>query len=285
MPVLVSKVEVNNKKKGTISPKKNILSYIQNKSRYWSASLTVEASLIVPMFFFLIFFLWQIFLLLMFQLKVCEQTTQSILEYSHLGYIEQTMLKDDVDMSWIYETLLWTSFPDHENVRGRWIDCKMQEDETILVNISYSFLCESIFFPKFSLPIVQTFQFYPYFGVVDTDLLVEKEEEKDVVYMTEHGTVYHVSKTCVYLNVRLKSISISNLSEVRNSFGQRYTECSKCNTELKTDQVYISVGGNKYHWSLKCPAMKRNIIEKTKEEVKGVSACRKCGKDKEENVE
>ena len=63
MPVLVCPTELNNQKKYTISPKKNISLSRWNKNRDWSASLTVEASFVLPMFFFLIFWLWQIFLL------------------------------------------------------------------------------------------------------------------------------------------------------------------------------------------------------------------------------
>lgn len=283
MPVLVCQTGVNSKKKCTISPKKNIPQQRQNKSRYWSASLTVEAALIVPMFFFVVFLLWQIFLLLMFQLKVCEQVTETILDYSHLGYVERKEEQQEVDISWIYETLLWTTIPEHENAVGRWVNCQTEEDGTILVKISYHFLCEAVFFPTISLPVTQTFRFYPYLGEQDKDLLKEEvEAEEDIVYMTEHGTVYHVSKACVYLNVMLKSIPVSSLTEERNSYGQLYTECSKCIDEIRTEQVYISLGGNKYHWSLQCSAVKRTVIEKAKEDVDGIQVCHKCGKHNKE---
>lgn len=286
MPVLVGQTEVTNNKRWTISPKKNNFLYRHNKSRHWSASLTVEAALIVPMFFFIIFLLWQIFLLLMFQLKVGEQVTETIVEYSHLGYVEQKAKQKDVDISWIYETLLWTNFPEHKNVTGRWVNCKTKEDGQVLVEITYHFLCETVFFPLFSVPVIQTFQFYPYFGEQDEDILEEVvDTKKEMVYMTEYGRVYHMSKACAYLNVRLESILFSDVTATRNSFGQAYTECSKCAEEEKQEQVYISTGGNKYHWSLQCSAIKRTILEKTKEEVAGMSICHKCGKRDEERLE
>lgn len=286
MPVLVCQTEVNTNKRWTISPKKNNFLYRHNKNRDWSASLTVEAAVIVPMFFFVIFLVWQIFLLLLFQLKIGEQVTETVLEYSYLGYVEQKGEQEDVDISWIYEVLLWEKFPEYKNITSKWISCKSKEDGTIFIEIKYDFLCETVFFPTFSLPIVQTFQFYPYFGEQDTDTLKEvTEEKKEIVYMTEYGSVYHVSKACAYLNVKVESILVSNLTEKRNIDGQRYTECSKCIQELQKEQVYISVGGTKYHSSLQCPAIKRTIIEKTKEEIEGVSVCHKCEKHNKEKSE
>ena len=285
MPVLICQTQVINNKRWTISPKRNKFLYRHNKSRDWSASLTVEAAFIVPMFFFVIFLVWQIFLLLMFQLKVGEQVTKTLLEYSHLGYVEQEATQENVDISWLYETLLWTNFPEYKNVTGRWVNCNTKEDGQILVEIKYDFLCETIFFPTFSVPVIQTFQFYPYFGEQDEDKLNEVVEvKKEIVYMTEYGSVYHVSKTCAYLNVRLKRILFSDVITTRNNDGQLYTECSKCAEEERKEQVYISIGGNKYHRSLQCPAIKRTILEKTKEEVGGISICHKCQKQDEEKL-
>ena len=280
MPVLVYQTELNNQKKYTISPKKNISLSRWNKNRDWSASLTVEASLIVPMFFFMMFWLWQIFLLLFVQLKVCEGVTETILKYSHLGYVEQKIEQQSIDIAWIYESLFWSNIPNYENIKGEWINCKTEENGDILVEVKYKFLCETVFFPTISIPVIQNFRFYSYLGEQE-EVVVEKEqikEKEEVVYMTEYGTVYHTSKTCVYLNVMLKSIDVFEIEEKRNEFGERYTPCSKCNTEQKIEQVYISFSGNKYHQSLQCPAVKRTIIEKKKEEVNGIPICHKCGK-------
>ncbi len=285
MPVLVYQTELNSQKKYkyTISPKKNISLCKWNKNRDWSASLTVEAALVVPMFFFLMFWLWQIFLLLFFQLKVCEQVTETILQYSHLGYVEQKMEQQELDMAWIYESLFWSNISNNDNIKEEWITCKTEEDGHILIEVSYEFLCETVFFPMISIPVIQKFRFYPYFGeqenVIENENLKETEE---LVYMTEYGIVYHISKTCVYLNVMLNSVYISEIEEMRNNVGQRYTECSKCKTQQEIEQVYISLEGSKYHWSLQCPAVKRTIIEKRKEEIKGTPICHKCGKQNEE---
>ena len=281
MPVLICSTELNNKKKYTISPKKNISLFRWNKNRDWSASLTVEASFVLPMFFFLIFWLWQIFFLLFFQLKVCEKVNETVSMYSHLGYIER-----ELNIDWIYETLFWGNIPEYEKVKGMWIDCTTKEQGDILVQISYEFLCETMFFPTISVPVIQNFKFYPYMGQQEEKVKHQDTKEKEeIFYMTEYGTVYHCSKACVYLNVMLKQILFSDIEEVRNKSGQRYTECSKCKEEEKTQQVYISLGGNKYHWSLQCPAVKRTIIEKKKEEINGMSACHKCGKQSEEKTQ
>ena len=115
------------------------------------------------------------------------------------------------------------------------------------------------------------------------DLLVEeeeKEDKKDIVYVTEYGTVYHESKACSYLNVIVRSVNADKVVEERNSSGKKYTLCKRCEDQEVTEIVYISDGGTKYHLTVGCPVLKRTIIEKTREEV-DLPACHKCGNKKE----
>ena len=53
----------------------------------------------------------------------------------------------------------------------------------------------------------------------------------------------------------------------------------------ETIYIYISDGGIRYHLTAGCPALKRTIMEKTRDEVTGVPACHKCGNRKEGGTE
>ena len=44
-----------------ISPKTKVYAAVNNKNRYRSASLTTEAALVFPIFFFGVYMLWQLF--------------------------------------------------------------------------------------------------------------------------------------------------------------------------------------------------------------------------------
>ena len=274
-----------------ISPKMktNRLNHYKNRCR--SASLTAEAALAFPVFFFTVFLLWQLFLFLLFQMQVCHSVTDTAIKYAHLGYPERKALEQDVEISWLYQPLLWNSLPESDRAENAWVLCVPGEDGSIRVTVGYQFVCESVFYSRFSFPVRQKFQFYPYMGETDEDLFSPGsgsgneagiEEERDIVYMTEYGTVYHESRACGYLNVVVRPVIADRIEEERNSSGRRYKLCERCDNREPAGTVYVSSGGEKYHLVASCPALKRTIQEKTREEVAGIPACHKCGNRKEE---
>lgn len=277
MPVLRKGILTNAKK--IISPKSKNYAYTFciKENRHRNASLTVEAALVLPVFFFLFFLLWQCFLLLMFQIKVCEQVTETAIQGSPLGYITRESKKEDVSV-WL-EPLFWSSVPENKQVRNLWVSCVENKSKVIRVKVTYEFVCEAVFFGAIGLPVEQNFCFYPYRGEGADS--VSGEAREDVVYVTEHGTVYHESEACVYLNVTLYAVNRTEVVNQRNVNGEKYAECERCKEEAEAAQVYISKGGNRYHRSLHCPAVKRNVKEIKREEIGTMPACHKC-KIKEE---
>lgn len=274
MPVLKHVIQHLNV---TISPKITKSDVTRKaKNRYRSASLCAEAALVFPLFFFGIYMLWQLFLLLLFQMSVCHEISATAMKYAHLGYPERKAEERNADISWLYQPLLWNALPESDRAENLWLFCRSEEDGSIRVQVNYRFVCEAVFFTKLSLPVQQNFCFFPYIGETDPDLF-SAEEAEDVVYVTEHGTVYHESRTCVYLNVVVRSVDASLISEQRNSSGKKYTLCERCDHEKATGTVYYSDGGTKYHLTVCCPALKRTVLEKPRDEAVGLSACHKCG--------
>ena len=271
-----------------ISPKTKVCSAVKNKNRYLSASLTTEAALVFPVFFFGVYMLWQLFLLLLFQMSVCREMTGAAMKYAHLGYPERKAEEQEMDISWLYQPLFWNSLPNSDRAEGMWILCLPEEDGSIQVRVSYRFVCEAVLFSKWAFPIQQNFRFIPYFGETDPDLFTaekeEKEDKEDVVYVTEYGTVYHESRACSYLNVVVRPVDADKVDEERNSSGKKYTLCKRCGDEKATETVYLSEGGTKYHLTAGCSVLKRTVTEQPREEV-DLPACHKCGNRKEKQEE
>lgn len=267
-----------------ISPKTKIELSVKNKNRYRSASLTTEAALVFPVFFFGIYMLWQLFLLLLFQMSVCREMTDAAMKYAHLGYPERKAEEQEADISWLYQPLFWNALPESDRTEGMWVLCLPEEDGSIQVRVSYRFVCEAVFFSELSLPVQQSFRFTPYIGETDPDLFATEEDEADVVYVTEYGTVYHESRACGYLNVVVRSVDADKISEKRNSSGRRYALCERCDNRDAAETVYYSDGGTKYHLAAGCPALKRTVTEQPREEVE-LPACHKCGSRKEKQEE
>jgi len=263
-----------------ISPKMKVFPLVLRKNRYRSASLTTEAAMVFPVFFFGIYMIWQLFLLMLFQMSVCREITDTAMNYAHLGYAERKAQEQEVDISWLYQPLLWNALPESERVENLLVLCLPEEDGAVRVEVGYQFCCEAAFFTTLKLPVQQSFRFYPYVGVTDEDLFAT-EEAKDIVYMTEYGTVYHESRACSYLNVVVRSVDASQIENERNSAGRRYSLCDRCDNQEVSELVYVSKSGTKYHLVASCPALKRTVLEKERKETEGVPACHRCGKKKE----
>ena len=267
------------RRKGYVSPKRLNVVIVQSKNRYRSASLTAEAAMVLPIFFFSIYILWQCFLLLLVQLSVCREVTEVALAGAGLGYVERTS-EEAENLSYLYEPLVWTALAKEERLTGLYVSFEETAEQRIEGRVSYVFCVKTVLFPEICLPVVQSFRFLPYVGEYDES--EQKEEtKKDMVYVTEYGTVYHKSRSCSYLTIEVRPVSFSTLSEKRNIYGKKYGACNICAKEGEWERVYISVSGEKYHSKTDCPVLKRIIQEKKREEVL-LPACTRCGGEEKE---
>lgn len=102
------------------------------------------------------------------------------------------------------------------------------------------------------------------------------ETAQETVYVTATGKVYHKDLNCTHIKLSIQSVSRADISEHRNSSGGKYHACDRCSAGIGSS-VYITTYGDKYHGSLECSGLKRNILEVSMEEVSGWKACSKCG--------
>lgn len=128
------------------------------------------------------------------------------------------------------------------------------------------------------------------FGLKDIRLLVgsrnriwsghtEGEQEEAIVYYTPTGTVYHVTKSCPYLDLSIHSADFDELGGLRNLEGHRYYPCRDCvRGELSSEEVFITDYGTAYHARLSCSGLKRTILEIPLSEVGNRPPCSKCSR-------
>lgn len=100
-------------------------------------------------------------------------------------------------------------------------------------------------------------------------------EEEQTVYVTEHGTVYHLYLTCSHLQLSVREVSFSEIEYLRNENGAKYYPCEKCGAQRQAT-VYITEDGNRYHASLSCGGLKRGIREIPISEVGDLPLCSRC---------
>lgn len=112
------------------------------------------------------------------------------------------------------------------------------------------------------------------FDVLSTQEISIEEER---VYVTPGGEAYHRNRNCSYLNSKVLSAPTAEIEEYRNSDGERYRICSVCKDNVLTGICFYTEYGNRFHTTLKCSSLKRTIESVKLSEVGNRHACSKCG--------
>lgn len=107
----------------------------------------------------------------------------------------------------------------------------------------------------------------------------EGEEQADFVYVAQNGTVYHDDRNCSHLSLTIRQVGAEQVDQERNASGGRYTACEKCAKGSMPSSVYIGVEGDRYHYDRDCSGLKRTVFTMTRQEAKEqYRPCSRCGK-------
>lgn len=106
------------------------------------------------------------------------------------------------------------------------------------------------------------------------------ELQEEYVYVTDNGSVYHVSDACTHLKLSISNVKKEEIVNLRNDSGGKYSGCEKCCQGSSSVEIYyITKQGDKYHEKIACSGLKRTIYCVSKKEVENIPVCSRCGKD------
>lgn len=103
---------------------------------------------------------------------------------------------------------------------------------------------------------------------------------RELVYMTEHGEVYHTYRDCTYLISDICEISYGQLGTLRNDSGAKYYACAVCGTQEAEAScpVFYTKYGTRYHMDRLCGNLHSNIFSVARDEAEDkYRLCSKCG--------
>lgn len=104
-----------------------------------------------------------------------------------------------------------------------------------------------------------------------------QEGDRDTVYMTQHGEVYHENRNCSYLNLSVSEADRSEVEQLRNENGTEYTLCAGCKDAERGSKVYVTKEGRRFHYDRECSGLKRTVYSVLKITVKDkYPACKRC---------
>lgn len=102
------------------------------------------------------------------------------------------------------------------------------------------------------------------------------EEEEEMVFITEKGTVYHRDRNCSHLNINIRHTTRTAVGRERNNAGGKYYPCEYCGGG-NGENLYITDDGDRYHTKISCPGLKRSVKTVPISETGGRPPCAACG--------
>lgn len=261
------------------------------KGHILSASMTVEASLVLPLFLFAFLNLVSIIEVYRFQSNmsaamhsVAKQMAAHGIEYEALsdgsvGTVEKAALtvyaanrvKNIVGEDYFEASPIMDGFTSIS-----WFNSHvMEEDDCIDLAAVYNIK------PPVSIMSFKGLRMYnrmcarAWTGYDNENQKNLAGNEEKIVYITPEGKVYHNSRVCTYLKLSIVSVDLSFIENMRNKNGEKYYPCESCGGGGKK-VVFATDYGNRYHSTLQCSGLKRTIMAVPLSEAGGRGECTKC---------
>lgn len=249
--------------------------------RSFKGSLTIEASLVLPVFLFAMFLALSLINLMRFHLNLQEAVHQETRKLAMSSFREWNASSGSVGgeiLARLNGTML-NRAPVKGGAGG--IDfsgSELSNREVIEITAAYEAKLPYDFFNIFDRRFCARCLMHTFIGYekgLDERSVERKSEE--YVYVTETGTVYHKDRECTYLRLSIKEVDRSVLKDLRNSSGHKYYACRSCG-KAAGGKVYITSDGTCYHSSLSCHGLKRTVNSIPLSQAKGRRPCSRCGK-------
>ena len=104
------------------------------------------------------------------------------------------------------------------------------------------------------------------------------DEDEQIVYVGKNSTRYHPDRSCHYLSNKLTAVAWESVSGKRNTDGSKYYPCASCAKNAgKGSTVYIMPSGGRYHTMQDCNAIMAYVRAVKLKEVKHLGTCSYCG--------
>lgn len=223
-----------------------------------TGSITVEASLVVPIFIFALFAFMYLFESLTLQNDLQDKMITSARDYAFYGIQKPFLQTEDGSLCRVgWET---------QEGRG-YCHTDMKREIPGL--------------PSWLLQVhlYQRIQVHDYAG---KSMIPENTEtDETYVYVTENGSVYHRDIGCTYLRLGIQSIAGDAVESMRNQSGGKYKACETCTKGKAATEyavVYLTPYGARYHKDRGCSGLRRTVRKVCLSAIGGLPPCSKCGR-------
>lgn len=274
-----------------------------SSSLLFMASMTVEASLVLPLFLFFCANLLFVFEMIRFQssmLLALHEAGEEVCEAA--WFADRAFELSDLDLSsadlpdfsgQVEGVLFSEGFVRNrvaKDVRGTkavaggtggisYLQSEFDlKNNTVLLVADYRFRPFVPIAAPSGIPAQAVFYSSTFTGYEKEEEDGDEEAEEETVYVTATGEVYHRDRNCTYLRPSVHQVYARDLSDARNSGGGKYYPCEVCHPK-RTGILFVTKTGNRYHCRMDCPSLKRTVhaVKLLWAQENGYRPCSKCG--------
>ncbi len=151
--------------------------------------------------------------------------------------------------------------------------------EDDLVDLKVTYRVSPIFDPEGLLSFRMANRFYGHlWNGFDVTGEGDPHSQEAYVYITADSEVYHLTSTCTHLKLTIRAVDTAAIPEERNRYGGKYSPCEICAKGKKPDTCYVGAEGDRYHYSGSCYSLNRTYwaIPLSEAEV-SYRPCSRCG--------
>ena len=268
-------------------------------------SFTVEASLVMTIFILSVYGFLYLFLVFHIQVALQEAAEQAAQTAARYAYAEECLtagikpeqewvesvgdvLQWGIQMGILRQSIIDTvseDYPDGSCIEGGnggirfWESSILEEDGIVDVVMRYDVEIPIGFPGMTRFRFVQRSRKRGWVGRQKKQAgEEEKEETQEWTYVTETGTVYHLYEDCTHIRLSVQGVDYNQVDQCRNENGGKYKPCEKCCRDGKTGaSVYSAKDGDRYHSTLGCSGLKRQVKKVPKNEAEtGMRLCSRC---------
>lgn len=243
-------------------------------------SITLEAALVVPIFFFAILGLSFVLEMMAIQTTIHHALHNVGKELAQEAYTSLSVSANEVEQR--VRKCIGVERMESSMIRGgaNGLDCSGSRVDVFSTILELS-TCYELEIPvlMFDIPIVSCEDKVRVKGWTGYATGTLTEGAQEIVYVTDYGLVYHRDASCTYLDMSVRAVGEESIESLRNQSGGKYYPCSACSKDLSVSPTwYVTDYGDRYHSSLDCKKIKRNIYAIPLNEAYGLGGCSKCVK-------
>lgn len=255
-----------------------------------SGSMTVEAALALPIFLFAFLNLLSIIEIYRFQGNMSMAMHTTVKEMTVYGHAYSQMREDPNRLESYGITYLYGAgrvkscmsdaylarIPVKNGYTGiQWNQSDMAKNQCVDLVATYRVKSMAPGVSSYSIPMYSRMRSRMWTGY-EIPLMKEEQTKERIVFITPEGNAYHMSKSCSYLRLSIRSVDRKKVSSLRNQDGCIFYPCKLCGNK-ENNTVFITLYGSNFHTTMQCSALKRSIEAVPLSKVGGRHMCSKCG--------